>query len=74
MPYVSDKQRKYFNANKKMLEKQGVDVNEWNKKSKGLNLPEKAPSSMNEKKKKSLKSMMKNVMDGKGGCGGKKKY
>lgn len=31
MPYTSDKQREYFNANRKKLESQGVDVNEWNK-------------------------------------------
>jgi hypothetical protein len=35
MPYKSEAQRKYFNANKKKLEKQGVDVDKWNKKSKG---------------------------------------
>lgn len=39
MPYVSDAQRKYFNANKNKLEKQGVDVNEWNEASKGMKLP-----------------------------------
>lgn len=42
MPYVSDKQRKYFHANKKKLEAQGVNVEEWDKKSKGKKLPEKA--------------------------------
>jgi hypothetical protein len=35
MPYKSEAQRKYFNANKKKLERQGVDVDKWNKKSKG---------------------------------------
>lgn len=40
MPYVSDAQRKYFNAHKKELEKQGVDVDEWNEASKGKKLPE----------------------------------
>lgn len=48
MPYKSDKQRKFFNANRKKLEKQGVDVDEWNNSSKGKKLPEKA-----KKKKKS---------------------
>jgi len=38
-PYKSDAQRKYFNAKKKKLEKQGVDVDEWNKVSKGKKLP-----------------------------------
>lgn len=40
MPYSSDAQRKYFNVHRSMLEKQGVDVNEWNKESKGMKLPE----------------------------------
>lgn len=40
MPYKSDAQRKYFNANKQELEKKGVDVNEWNQSSKVMNLPE----------------------------------
>lgn len=48
MPYKSEKQRKFFNANKKKLEKEGVDVNEWNESSKGKKLPEKT-----KKKKKS---------------------
>ena len=39
-PYVSDAQRKYFNANRDKLEKQGVDVDEWNQASKGKDLPE----------------------------------
>ena len=41
MPYKSEAQRKFFNANKKKLEKQGVDVKEWDKESKGLKLYEK---------------------------------
>ncbi len=41
MPYKSEAQRRYFHANKKALEKQGVDVEEWDKESKGLKLPEK---------------------------------
>jgi hypothetical protein len=47
MPYKSEAQRKYFHANKTKLEKQGVDVEEWDKESKGLKLPKKA-----KKKKK----------------------
>lgn len=39
MPYKSDKQRKFFNANRKKLETQGVSVEEWNRKSKGKKLP-----------------------------------
>lgn len=41
MPYKSEAQRKYFHANKKKLEKQGVVVKEWDKESKGLKLPKK---------------------------------
>lgn len=40
MPYSSDAQRKFFNANRGKLEKQGVDVDEWNESSKGKKLPE----------------------------------
>lgn len=39
MPFKSDAQRKFFNANKSKLEKQGVDVKEWNDASKGMDLP-----------------------------------
>lgn len=42
-PYVSDAQRKYFNANKSKLESKGVDVQEYNEASKGMKLPEHAP-------------------------------
>jgi hypothetical protein len=41
MPYRSKAQERYFNANKKKLQKQGVNVNEWNKASKGKKLPNK---------------------------------
>ena len=41
MPYVSKAQQGYFNANKDKLEKEGVDVGEWNSASKGLKLPRK---------------------------------
>lgn len=40
MPYKSDAQRKYFNANKAALMKQGVNVSEWNESSRGMKLPE----------------------------------
>lgn len=39
MPYKSLKQERYFNANKAALEKQGVDVDEFNAASKGMKLP-----------------------------------
>lgn len=42
MPFKSEAQRKYFNVNRRSLEAQGVDVDEWNKASKGKKLPEKA--------------------------------
>lgn len=41
MPYKSEAQRKYFNANRKKLEAEGVDVDHWNAESKGKNMPEK---------------------------------
>lgn len=41
MPYASDSQRRYFHANKEKLEKQGVNVKEWDEVSKDLKLPEK---------------------------------
>lgn len=37
-PYRSKAQEAYFNANRKKLEKQGVNVDEWNKSSKGMKL------------------------------------
>lgn len=42
MPYKSKAQERYFNANRVKLEKQGVNVDEWNKASKGKKLPKKA--------------------------------
>ena len=43
MPYKSDAQRKFFNANRAKLEKQGVDVGEWNESTRasGKKLPKK---------------------------------
>jgi hypothetical protein len=40
MPFKSEAQRRYFEANKSKLEKQGVDVQEWEQASKGMKLPE----------------------------------
>ena len=42
MPYKSEAQRRYFNANREKLEAEGVDVDEWNESSKGKKLPKKA--------------------------------
>lgn len=41
MPFKSEAQRRFFNANRKKLEREGVDVSEWNRSSKGKKLPEK---------------------------------
>ena len=41
MPYKSLAQERYFNVNRKKLEAQGVDVDEFNKASKGMKLPKK---------------------------------
>ena len=38
MPFKSEAQRRYFEANKAKLEKQGVDVKEWEQSSKGMKL------------------------------------
>lgn len=40
MPYRSQAQRKFFNANRAALERQGVSVDEWNRASKGKSLPQ----------------------------------
>lgn len=42
MPYKSEAQRKFFNANRAKLEREGVDVAEWNASTKGKKLPKKA--------------------------------
>ena len=53
MPYKSDAQRKFFNANRGSMISQGVNVDEWNAASKGKDLPEHAKSgSMISKRKK----------------------
>lgn len=52
MPYKSKAQQAYFNIHKSELEKQGVDVSEWNKSSKGMKLPEKVSKLKAMKKRK----------------------
>ena len=52
MPYKSKAQEAYFNIHKKELERQGVNVDEWNKSSKGKNLPERVTKLRAMKKKK----------------------
>jgi len=50
MPYKSLAQEKYFNVNRKELEAQGVNVDEFNKESKGLKLPKKVKIKLKKKK------------------------
>jgi len=52
MPYKSKAQQAYFNIHKKELEKQGVNVNEWNEESKGKKLPAKVSRLKAMKKRK----------------------
>jgi hypothetical protein len=42
MPFKSQAQQAYFNANRAKLEQQGVSVDEWNSASKGMKLPKRA--------------------------------
>jgi hypothetical protein len=44
MPFKSRAQQAYFNMHRKDLEKQGVNVAEWNKDSKGKRLPARKPA------------------------------
>lgn len=65
MPFKSKAQKRYFNANRAMLEAQGVNVAEWNKASKGKKLPYKADhnqSTMKYKIKDASKSESKNAI------------
>ena len=41
-PFVSKAQQRYFEANRAKLERQGVNVGEWEQASKGKELPERA--------------------------------
>ena len=47
MPFKSRAQAAYFNANRKKLEAQGVDVDEWNKATDFSSLPERSKVSGN---------------------------
>lgn len=40
MPFKSKAQAAYFNTHRKELERQGVNVDEWNEASKGKKLPD----------------------------------
>ena len=50
MPYISKAQEAYFNAHRKELEAQGVNVDEWNAASEGKDLPEHAARDHKAKK------------------------
>jgi hypothetical protein len=50
-PFKSKAQEAYFNRFKSKLEGEGVNVDEWNKASKGLKLPDKVGNKPKEKKK-----------------------
>ena len=54
MPYKSKAQAAYFNTHRRELEKEGVNVDEWNKASKGKKLPKRV-----KKVKKSHKKIKK---------------
>jgi hypothetical protein len=45
MPFKSEAQRKFFNANRGSMLAQGVNVDEWNAATKGRELPEHAAKS-----------------------------
>jgi hypothetical protein len=51
MPFKSEAQRRYFEANKSKLQKQGVDVEEWEQASKGMKLPERAPKKATKRRR-----------------------
>ncbi len=55
MPYESQNQEAYFNIHKKELEKQGVDVDEWNQSSKGKKLPKRKHPKPEVKKKPAVR-------------------
>lgn len=56
MPYKSKAQAAYFNIHRKELERQGVNVDEWNRASKGKRLPEHA--SKREARKKAIRERL----------------
>lgn len=55
MPYQSRAQQGFFHANRRMLEQQGVDVEEWDQASKGRKLPQRAPGSQGKRRRKPLR-------------------
>jgi len=57
VPYKSDKQRKFFNANRQELESQGVSVTHWNEVSRGIDLPTRASTKEKVMKKQAAGPM-----------------
>ena len=54
MPFKSEAQRRFFEANKDSLKAKGVDVDEWEQASKGKQLPERVNKHPNKKKRGAL--------------------
>ena len=52
MPFKSKAQAAYFNTHKDELEKEGVNVDEWNEASKGKKLPKKVKTRQYSRLKK----------------------
>lgn len=52
MPYKSQAQADYFHEHKAELEKQGVNVSEWDDASKGMSLPKRARTANTSKWRK----------------------
>ena len=50
MPFKSEAQRRYFEANRSKLARQGVNVEEWERASKGMKIPERARKKTIKKK------------------------
>ncbi len=63
MPYKSLAQEKYFNANRAKLEKQGVNVDEWNTASKGKSLPMKTKKPAPKYTSKPVRGKMEKAAD-----------
>lgn len=63
MPYASDAQRRFFNANREKLERQGADVDEWNESSRGKKLPERKATKEKEAALSALENIAGRVMD-----------
>ena len=63
MPYKSAAQRAYFHANKAKLESQGVDVDEWDRATKGKKLPKRAKKSLGSRMRHHKESRHREPLD-----------